>query len=78
MNNFLGKYNLTIWNQEKNKNLNKIKPVKKNLKFKIYPKNLAVDPDILKTSFIRLWRNKSSCPSTMHCGEYKRINTASL
>lgn len=38
MDNFLGKYNLTTWTQEENKNLNTTKPVKKkNPKLKIYP-----------------------------------------
>lgn len=35
--NFLGKYYLTIRNQKENKYLNRTKTVKKNLKFKIYP-----------------------------------------
>ena len=37
MDNFLGKYNLTTWTKEENKNLNTTKPVKKNPKLKIYP-----------------------------------------
>ena len=50
MDNFLGKYNLTTWTQEENKNLNTTKPVKKK-KSKI--KNLPTKTQQLAQTFLK-------------------------
>lgn len=51
MDNFLGKQNFKIWNQEENKNWTRTKPVKQNPKFKIYPQKPSSRPRHFKNKF---------------------------